>query len=281
MIKKDYFDMPIITYEEIRNRGHKQQMGIYKPRDSKYAASIITNVGETRPNYEDNLDEDLTLTYHGRGKDKDQTLEDYDNKALSLNFEDQIPVRVFAGGDNRYRDWGFWRIIDLDTVIGHDGNLKLVYKLIPTSAEEINQRPTEPNTFTTTFAKRKMTTINRLVRYAPELRKLKEAYGYRCQVDQNHNVLGRNGSKVVVHHLEPVGLGGALVSPNHRNEIVLCPNCHALFDDGSLFIDSDDTRTIHHWDKDPIYEGKTLELKDWHKLDSELLARVYQLHRDK
>lgn len=104
MLKEDYFKLNVITYNEIRNLGHRQQSGIFKPRGSKYAYSIITNVGESIQNYEDRLEEDLTLIYHGRGKGKDQTLNDYDNQALADNFEDNIPLRVFAGGDNKYRD---------------------------------------------------------------------------------------------------------------------------------------------------------------------------------
>lgn len=121
MLKEDYFKLNVITYNEIRNLGHRQQSGIFKPRDSKYAYSIITNVGESIQNYEDRLEEDLTLIYHGRGKDKDQTLDDYDNQALADNFDDNIPLKVFAGGDNKYRDWSSWIIIDMDTEMGRDG----------------------------------------------------------------------------------------------------------------------------------------------------------------
>lgn len=68
------------------------------------------------------------------------------------------------------------------------------------------------------------------------------------------------------------------MSPKHSNEIVLCPNCHELFDDGSLWIDPNDGITIKHWNKDSFYEGKKLNFIEGHVLDKKLLKRVYQLH---
>jgi putative restriction endonuclease len=281
--KSFYFDLPILTYEQIRAIGHRQQMGIYKPSKSIYAFSIITNAGEAVRNYEDSLSDDLILTYHGRGKERDQTLDDYDNYALALNFRDQVKVRVFAGSDNRYRDWGYWMIVDLATIIGDDGFIKLEYKLVPHDRKENVSTTAQKqlNDSITRFAERKIGSANRQVRYAPELRDLKKAYEYTCQVDGNHILNGRKGRKVNVHHIEPVGPGGALVTPHHSNEIVLCPNCHSLFDDGSLFIDPNDGQTLHHWDKDPSYEGKLLRSIPGHILDKGILKRVYRLHYEK
>lgn len=277
----DLYNLPIISYQEVRNRGHLQQMGIYKPAGSVTAFSIITNVGQTSPNYEDHLTDDLVLYYIGRGKEQDQTLAHYDNQALLNNFELKTPVRVFCGAHNQYRDWGNWQVIDVHAMDGPDGFVKIVYALVPTE----NPAPIIPgaslgsvtNT-TQRQARRRKREIEQQVRYAPELRKLKELYSWRCQVESSHDTRGRNNSKVVVHHLHPVGMNGDLVTPHHSNEVVLCPNCHALFDDGSLFIDPDDGVTLRHWDRSPLYEGRKIALVEGHSLDRTILAHVYEMH---
>lgn len=275
-----YFNLPKINYKTVRELGHKQQSGIFKPTDSKYASSIMTNVGENLPNYEDNLSDDLILSYHGRGKGRDQTLDDYDNKALSLNYRDQQAVRVFAGGDNVYRDWGFWRIIDLKTEYGLDGFVKLIFKMIPYSAV-LETSVTVIDSSVLRHATSQIEIVKKQIRYAPELRKLKSSYNNTCQVNEDHVLTGRKGYKVTVHHIYPVGEGGSLVTPNHGNEIVLCPNCHSLFDDGSLYIDYSDGETIRHWSKDTDYEGRTLRLKQGHIMNKTLLKMAYKLHWDK
>lgn len=58
-----------------------------------YAYSIISKI-EGSSYYGDRLEDDLSLVYYGRGKGRDQTLDDFDNKALFLNFRDNVPVRL-------------------------------------------------------------------------------------------------------------------------------------------------------------------------------------------
>lgn len=77
---------------------------------------------------------------------------------------------------------------------------------------------------------------------------------------------------------EPVASRGELVTPNHNNELVLCPNCHTLFDDGSLYVDPNDGVTLRHWNHDPRYEGVRIRFVEGHKLDKERLRRVHDLH---
>ena len=79
----DLFNLPILTYQEIRELGHKTQRGIFKPSGLLYATSIITNVGEDYQNYEDHLSEDLVLSYHGQGRGRHQSLDDYDSSYKS------------------------------------------------------------------------------------------------------------------------------------------------------------------------------------------------------
>lgn len=85
---------------------------------------------------------------------------------------------------------------------------------------------------------------------------------------------GRDKGIVEGHHLERVSLGGMLVSPNYSNEVVLCPNCHALFDCGALWIDLRDGETLHHIHCDCKYENKKLRFVDGHKLDKGILSKV-------
>lgn len=274
--------LPGLTFDEVQRLGHKTQMGIFKPQGQEYAHSIVTNAGEPHPNYEDHLSPDLILTYHGRGKTRDQALDDYDNAALANNWKKQEPVRVFGGAANDYRDWGRWLVIDVDTTEGVDGFLKLVYTLVP-APDGSASPPVPPGVLNemTREAVKRLRSVEQQSRYAPELRKLKAAYGSVCQVDAQHELRGRKGPKVIVHHLDPVGMGGQLVTPNHSNELVLCPNCHALFDDGSLFIDPDDGATLRHWAVDPDYDRHPLHFVEGHRLNRELLRRVYRLHYHK
>ncbi|SDZ79255.1 SAD/SRA domain-containing protein [Thalassobacillus cyri] len=282
MNKEDLFNLPILTYNQIRERGHRHQGGIYKPKDEKHVRTIVTNVGEVERNYDDNLSDDLILSYFGRGRERDQTLNDYDNRALSLNLEDDVPVRVFQGTSNKYRDWGFWRVVNLDTITGEDGFEKLIYTLEPhiLESEEFYDDPRNDslNLTTTRYITKKIRMVNQQIRYAPELRELKEKYNHICQVDDEHILEGRKGKKSEVHHLDPVGPGGVLVSPNHGNEIVVCPSCHSLFDDGSIYIDPADGITVRHWNSDSKYEGKRLRLVEGHELDRKTLWNVYNKH---
>jgi hypothetical protein len=151
--------------------------------------------------------------------------------------------------------------------------------MVPTfPAHQEGNSETTVNNEKVRLAQRKLSNVQRQIRYAPELKQLKSAYEYKCQVNSSHDVLGRHGSKVVVHHLYPVGEDGPLVTQHHSNEIVICPNCHALFDDGSLWIDWWDGATLHHWSKSVDFEGKTITLNMGHILDRALLEKAYALH---
>jgi hypothetical protein len=131
MDRTGYFSLPLITWAEVQRLGHKTRAGIHKPKGSSCVASIVSNAGESNPSYEDYVGDDLVLWYAGRGRGKDQTLDDFDNRALLESFKCQVPVRVFVGGHDRYRDWGYWEVTGLERRRGSDGFRKLVYRLVP------------------------------------------------------------------------------------------------------------------------------------------------------
>jgi len=124
-------------------------------------------------------------------------------------------------------------------------------------------------------AERQKIKAERLLRNAPQLRLLKEQYGYLCQVDPQHRLdLPQPPPYIEVHHLEPVARGGILADRSFSNCVVVCPTCHILLQAGAVWIDPTDGRTIRHYAGDRRYEGRRLKLISGHHLDRTILREL-------
>ncbi|MCK5038676.1 MAG: HNH endonuclease [Thermoplasmata archaeon] len=103
---------------------------------------------------------------------------------------------------------------------------------------------------------RTLTMTNRIIRDTELVRKLKESYGWSCQICGKRILLPNGKYYTEGHHLRP--LGGSYEGPDiAENIIILCPNHHAEFDLRSIAIDPE-TMIIEHIDDSNEYHGKSL-----------------------
>ncbi|AOY74695.1 HNH endonuclease [Clostridium formicaceticum] len=72
---------------------------------------------------------------------------------------------------------------------------------------------------------------------------LKQLYENKCQICNNQLEIGYNEFVSEVHHIQPLGehKGPDII----ENMIVLCPNCHVMFDRGAITIDLN-ARVVKH-----------------------------------
>jgi hypothetical protein len=73
--------------------------------------------------------------------------------------------------------------------------------------------------------------VQRIVRDTVAAKSLKARYDYKCQVCGFRIEPAPGNYYVEVHHVRPLG-GGHNGHDTHTNMLVLCPNCHAMFDFG-------------------------------------------------
>ncbi|MBA9003457.1 YDG/SRA domain-containing protein [Thermomonospora cellulosilytica] len=228
------------------------------------ADAIVLNGG-----YPDDRDygDEIIYTGHG-GQDpntkkqiKHQDLNDWGNAALVRSQLEGLPVRVIRGfnGDKSYSPASGYRYDGLYRVAAHwfadheaDPRFRvcqfhlikikdeaeagiLVDQPIETSLEEDLAQKQGP-------APHKQTTVNKAVRNAEVVRRVKEWHQHRCQVcgiilqvDAGPYSQGA--------HIRPLGLkhGGPDME---SNMLCLCPNDHVRFDNGALYI-TDDLKVVN------------------------------------
>jgi HNH endonuclease len=139
---------------------------------------------------------------------------------------------------------------------------------------ECRARPKPPTTLVSELVKaeRRRIKASKLMRYAPQLTALKEAYEHLCQIDQNHRLdLPHDVPYVEVHHLKPLAEGGSLTGHKFSNCVVVCPSCHVLLQDGAIWLDPADGRTVRHFQNDRRFRGRKIKLLKWHSLDRKVL----------
>ena len=106
--------------------------------------------------------------------------------------------------------------------------------------------------------------VSAFIRNAKWVKRLKSRYRSTCQISEDHILNTPSGDAYAeVHHVRGVADGGPLhIHPGFGNEVVVCPNCHALFSVGAICIDPRDGKTIRHYQKHPGYEGKKLRFDE-------------------
>ena len=250
-------------------------------RQREGACSIVMSGG-----YEDDIDELDYILYTGHGGQdvpggkqiKDQEFVE-GNLALKLSFENKLPVRVTRGfqisngPQTGYRYDGIYYINHIERVIGKSGHYVCRYHLQSEKSienlEKILSDKLKSNYRRTTRTKISVSKVDRNP-MLPD--KIKELYGFRCQVC-NCRLEKPGGAIAVGAHIR--ALGRPHDGPDDiTNIICLCPNHHAQFDAYSFYIDAD-TLEIKGL---AGFEGKRLNLSKKHKINSEFFEYHKQLY---
>lgn len=121
--------------------------------------------------------------------------------------------------------------------------------------------------------------IERLVRNTRKAEMLKEKYDNICQLCEYRLMDDRGGHYSEVHHIKPYNKthkGDDVIS----NMLVLCPNCHVLFDKLVYAIDPE-TELINCLYSEDQYHFEKLYFRDEHSLDSKYLEYVWKMFVEK
>lgn len=123
-------------------------------------------------------------------------------------------------------------------------------------------------------------TIQRMVRDSKISRRLRNLYNHECQLCGNRLRKSDGNYYSEAHHIQPynkIHRG----DDNSKNMIVLCPNCHAQFDDLYYAIHPE-TQKIHCiFGKDDRYHLEELKMKEEHSLNSKYLTYTWKLFEEK
>jgi putative restriction endonuclease len=208
------------------------------------ADSIVISGG-----YEDDEDYGDEVIYTGHGGNDprtgkqiaDQELKE-GNLALALSRNEGLPVRVVRGPDPRspyapakgYRYDGLYFVESYWQEKGRSGFNVCRFHLfrepttpVPPATREAPGGP-EP---------RESVEVQRIVRTTAICRRVKEWYGYRCQVCRVV-LTTAVGPYAEGAHIRP--LGSPHDGPDHESNLLcLCPNHHVLFDQGAIVVEED------------------------------------------
>jgi putative restriction endonuclease len=251
-------DVPVgsewLTRLQVSQAGvHRPTVGGISGTKAEGSDSIVVNGG-----YEDDEDFGDEIYYTGAGGNDpgsgkqvaDQSLDQPGNAGLVTSELEGLPVRVVRGskGDPKYsptagfRYDGLYRVADHWSEIGKSGFRIWRYKLVRLSEQEAVPYTPQVNLPAGNPAPRTSTGIvTRVVRTTAVSESIKSLYGYRCQVCNTH--LDVPGG-IVAEGAHVRGLGKPHSGPDvPENVLCLCPNHHALFDAGGIYL-SDDL-TVH------------------------------------
>ncbi len=211
--------------------------------------------------YKDDEDYGLVIVYTGHGgQDRsknqvnDQTLDDPGNAALVTSHLEGLPVRVLRGAHKEsryapadgYRYDGLYRVTSYGSKLGIDGFLIWQFRLEAyddTPAPAVTQQSLltdAPPAHQATGIEepgRITTTVQRIVRSSAVIRQVKSWHAGACQVC-GLTITLPGGTYSEGAHIKALG------SPHNGpdttdNVLCLCPNCHVLFDGGSITLSDD------------------------------------------
>ena len=112
------------------------------------------------------------------------------------------------------------------------------------------------------------TTTSRIVRNTTLAKELKEEYQYHCQVcgEARHKAPLEHYAEA--HHIKP--LGQPHEGPDTKSNIlILCPNHHADFDHGLIYVDPETYEITHATDES--LSGEVLQTKECHEIKPEMI----------
>lgn len=121
----------------------------------------------------------------------------------------------------------------------------------------------------------KQVSIDRLIRDTRISRELKNYYNNRCQLCGNQLRSANGQFMSEAHHIQPYNRTHK-GDDTFRNLVILCPNCHAQFDQLYYAINPD-TVLVHCLFDDDRYHFSKLEFIDSHALDRKYLEYAWRL----
>lgn len=212
------------------------------------ADSIVLSGG-----YEDDLDLGDVIIYTGHGgrapstkkQVTHQTLTDK-NKALAVNCQNDLPVRVIRGAnhkskfspDHGYRYDGLYKVTKYWKKRGKSGFDVWLFRLEKIEGNNASDAP-QVNEELPQYLRASRVEIKQsiIVRDLNIAKKVKELYGFQCQVCGTA-ISTIAGLYAEAAHIKPLG------EPHNGpdtldNLLCLCPNHHTMFDFGGFTIDSD------------------------------------------
>lgn len=225
------------------------------------AESVVVSGG-----YEDDEDHGDLIIYTGHGgrdpsgrQVRDQSFSSSGNAALRTSCIQGTAVRVVRGPDRAsayspasgYRYDGLFRVEDAWHAPGRSGYHVCRFRLVKIMREagqvpESGGRdgagsPAAPQG--NAAPGRRSTRVQRIVRSTAVADYVKRLYDHRCQTCGTRIDLGDRGYSEGAH-IRPLGRphDGSDIA---ANVLCLCPNCHVLFDNGSLIIDEDESVLVN------------------------------------
>jgi len=266
------------------NRTALSNAGIHRPSmagiwgsQETGAYSIVLSGG-----YEDDIDQLDYILYTGQGGQdapgghqvKDQEFI-RGNKALAINMEEHLPVRVNRGyqveygPESGYRYDGIYYVNNFYKQRGKSGFFIYRFELITAqNCDFLNENIKSTYKEDYFFRERRDVISSRIKRDQSIVKKVKELNNNTCQVCGEY-LEGVNGPISVGAHIR--GLGGIHNGPDViSNLLCLCPNHHALFDSYGFYIDEDlNIVSLDH--ELPYNPDKRLITNKKHKIDKVFL----------
>ena len=204
------------------------------------AESIVLSRG-----YEDDVDFGEVIYYTGQGGRDPETGRNVEhqeftglNKSLSLNVESRQPVRVVERVTEGFQYRGLFSVDDARLTEGRSGVIICRYDLF-----SIAGSAPLPATSQQRAAPRKRVTSNRVIRDTAAAGRVKLMHRFSCQFC-GERIETPGGPYAEEAHIVPVG--GGFDGPDVEGNILcLCPNDHARFDRGAVYV-SDRFELIDH-----------------------------------
>jgi len=267
-----------------KNRVELSEAGIHRPPIAGIwgsqeigAYSIVLSDG-----YEDDIDQLDYILYTGHGgqdESRSKQVKDQEftrgNKALAINMEEQLPVRVNRGHQveygpqSGYRYDGIYYVKNFYKEKGKSGFFIYRYELVTAQNFDFLTEKIK-STFKEDYVLPERTDVisSRIKRDQSIVKKVKELNNNTCQVCGEY-FEGVNGPISVGAHIR--GLGGIHNGPDIiSNLLCLCPNHHALFDSYGFYIDKD-LNIVSLEQELPHNPEKRLITNTKHKIDKEFL----------
>lgn len=263
----------IYSYGEIKEI-HPQHLGIY--RKDNVARSILADIGGNSPYANRWVVPSEVLDYVGHGSEKgtDQEWDSF-NSALRRAMEQGKRIHVverLQRDPARYYYHGKWYVLEAREVEEPRTGRRVLRFLISASPEWSGADPVSrdaaPDSIRT--PNRVRTEVTRIIRDTQTSDRLKELYGYQCQVCGLTQRKGDGTPYAEAHHIRPLSEGGP---DEPQNMLVLCAQHHVDFDYGSIALDPDDCTSLHHR-YDASLDGGELISRPDHETD-ESYARYH------
>ena len=237
-----------------QDRAELRESGVHLPiragisgNQTDGAESIVLSGG-----YEDDADYGDVLIYTGHGgRDQGTGQQTHDqpftrgNRALALSKQNGLPVRVVRGSNHDspylppsgYSYDGLYAVEEFWHEVGRSGFEIWRFRLVKipekvTIGQEIREEPAGYS-----VPRRQEVRVSRVARDSARARRVKALYSHRCQMCGTRLECPA-GPYSEAAHIRPVG--ALHHGPDTEDNILcLCPNHHAIFDNGAISIADD------------------------------------------